>query len=227
MVFNNIQVHATMNTDLVRRQMVEQQIRTWDVFDADVLSAFGGVARNHFVPAELRNAAYADDEIPLAHGQCMLRPSIVGRIVQALAIHADDEVLDVGTGTGYLAACLAQVACKVTTIDLFEDFVVQAEKNLDEAEVDNVSAKCMDATKELPDGHFDAIAVTGSVTRLDQRFVAALKPGGRLFIVVGDSPAKKALLIKRRSDDAVETTDLFETDIPALVTGNKPAVFSF
>jgi protein-L-isoaspartate(D-aspartate) O-methyltransferase len=85
----------------------------------------------------------------------------------------------------------------------------------------------MDATKELPDGHFDAIAVTGSVTQLDQRFVAALKPGGRLFIVVGHSPAKKALLIKRRSDDKVETTDLFETDIPALVTGNKPAVFSF
>jgi len=216
-----------MNTDYVRRQMIEQQIRTWEVFDAEVLSAFGDVPRDQFVPTEFRNAAYADDEIPLLHGQCMLRPSIVGRILQALRIQPDDDVLDVGTGTGYLAACLAQVAHKVTSIDLFEDFIVQAEKNLDEAEIENVSVKCMDATLELPDGHFDAIAVTGSVARLDQRYVAALNPGGRLFIVVGDSPAKNAMLIKRGSGDAVETTDLFETDIPALLTSNKPTVFSF
>jgi protein-L-isoaspartate(D-aspartate) O-methyltransferase len=216
-----------MNTDFPRRQMIEQQIRTWDVFDASVLNAFGRVERDRFVPVAWRNVAYADTEIPLPHGQVMLRPSIVGRLLQALEIQSGDNVLDVGTGTGYLAACLAQVARKVTSIDLFDDFVALAMNNLADADVKKVSVKCMDVTQELPAGQFDAIAVTGSVAELDRRWVTALKPGGRLFIVVGNSPAKSAMLLKRRPDDTLETTELFETDIPALVTRSKPATFCF
>ena len=216
-----------MNTDLVRRQMVEQQIRTWDVFDANVLNAFSGVPREGFVPADCTNAAYADAEIPLRHEQSMLRPSIVGRIMQALAIQADDSVLEIGTGTGYLTACLAQLANNVTSIEIFDEFVAQAEKNLANTGIENVSVQCMDATQELPAGKFDVIVVTGSVSEPDDKLIAALNPGGRLFLVVGESPAKTAILIKRGADESIESVELFETDIPALINDRKPATFSF
>lgn len=216
-----------METESARRQMVEQQIRTWDVFDANVLHAFGAVPRDQFVPADCAAAAYADTEIPLPHNQCMLRPSIVGRILQSLEIQPDDTVLEIGTGTGYLTACLAQLAGFVTTVDIFEDFIRQAKANLADAEIENFSAHCMDAMNELPDGMFDAIVVTGSLHKMDERIIAALKPGGRLFAVVGESPAKSATLVRRTADAAVETRELFETDIPALLTTRKPTAFSF
>jgi len=216
-----------MNTDFVRRQMVEQQIRTWDVFDANVLKVFAKVPRDEFVPDNCINAAYADAEIPLAHNQCMLRPSIVGKILQSLDIQPGDDVLEVGTGTGYLTACLAQIAGKVTSIDIFDDFVAQASENLAKLETDNASLHCMDVTKELPGGEFDAIVVTGSVTEPDDRLLAALKPGGRLFIVTGEAPAKSALLVRREMDGNFESTTIFETDIPALLNAKKPSGFSF
>ena len=137
-----------MNTDFVRRQMVEQQIRTWDVFDADVLAVFGSVPRDQFVPDSCANAAYADDEIPLPHQQCMLRPSIVGKILQAADICPGDKVLEIGTGTGYLTACLARNAGSVSSIDIFDDFVTQATRSLAALEIENASVQCMDATKE-------------------------------------------------------------------------------
>jgi len=216
-----------MNTVLARRQMVAQQIRPWDVFDANVLTAFGDVRRDQFVPDYCINAAYADAEIPLAHEQCMLRPSIVGKFVQALDIRRDDHVLEIGTGTGYLTACLARVAGKVTSIDIFDDFVIQATKNLARADVQNVSIRCMDAMKDLPEGRFDAIAVTGSMDEVDARLLAVLNPGGRLMVVVGESPAKSAILVRCGHDKRMESLDLFETDIPALLNRDRPAGFSF
>jgi len=216
-----------MNTDFVRRQMVEQQIRTWDVFDANVLKVFGNVPRDQFVPEYCINAAYADAEIPLAHQQCMLRPSIVGKILQALEIKAGDDVLEIGTGTGYLTACLAQTAGTVTSIDIFDDFVVQASENLSRVDINNASVQCMDATKELPAGQFDVIIVTGSVSKLDDRLLAALKRGGRLFIVVGESPAKSAILVRCGQDGRFESTALFETDIPTLLNVEKSSGFLF
>jgi protein-L-isoaspartate(D-aspartate) O-methyltransferase len=216
-----------MNTDFARRQMIEQQIRTWDVFDANVLNAFGRVSRDQFVPANCADAAYADSEIPLPHDQCMLRPSIVGKMLQALEVKEEDDVLEIGTGTGYLAACLAQIAGNVTSVDIFDDFVALAEKNLADAEIYNVSVQCMDVMNELPAAQFDVIAITGSVSELDDRFIAALKPCGRLFAVVGESPVKSAILVRRGIDEGFETHELFETDIPALLTTKKEPAFSF
>lgn len=213
-----------MNPDLARRQMVAQQVRTWEVFDDDVLGVLGRVAREKFVPAGFEDLAYVDTEIPLGHGQVMLRPTIEGRILQALGLQADDEVLEVGTGSGYLTACIAALCKSVTSIDIHEDFIANAGQNLETAGVQNTSLHCMDAMKELPDGRFDAIAVTGSMPRVDDRFVNALKPGGRLFIVVGESPKMDALLVVRTDDDVQETA-LFETDIPALE--NVAAVSTF
>lgn len=215
-----------MNTDFARRQMVAQQVRTWDVFNQDVLQVLGSVAREQFVPRDLEDVAYADTEIPLARGQVMLRPVIEGRILQALELGSEDRVLEVGTGSGYLTACLASLSASVSSIDIHDDFIAAARENLDAAEVNNANLECMDAMTELPQGEFDAIAVTGSVPRIDDRFVQALKPGGRLFLVVGKSPLMSALLIVRAGEE-LQQNYLFETDIPALENIVSEPVFFF
>jgi protein-L-isoaspartate(D-aspartate) O-methyltransferase len=215
-----------MNTDSTRRQMVAQQVRTWDVFNQDVLQVLGSVAREQFVPAGCEDVAYADTEIPLGHGQVMLRPNLEGKLLQALGLGSSDQVLEIGTGSGYLTACLASLSASVTSIDIHEDFIAAASENLEAAEIENASLECMDAMVELPGGEFDAIAVTGSVPRVDERFVRALKPGGRLFLVVGESPLMSALLIVH-ADDELQQSFLFETDIPALENIAKEPVFTF
>ena len=215
-----------MNSISSRQQMVKQQVRVWDVFDQAVLNVLGNVARDQFVPAGCEDVAYADTEIPLPHGQVMLRPIFEGRLLQALALGASDEVLEIGTGTGYLTACLASMSASVSSIDIHEEFIAAANRNLETAEISNASVQCMDAMAELPDGKFDAIAVTSSVPRIDDRFVAALKPGGRLFLVVGESPAMSALLITHDGGE-LQQSALFETDIPALENIAKESVFSF
>ena len=215
-----------MNTDFPRQQMVRQQVRVWDVSNQQVLNVLGSVAREQFVPAGCEDVAYADTEIPLPHGHVMLRPNIEGKLLQALDLRAGDQVLEIGTGTGYLTACLARMSASVCSIDIHEEFIAAASRNLETAEVSNASVRCMDAMAELPDGEFDAIAVTGSVPRIDERFVNALKPGGRLFLVVGESPIMSALLITRDGDE-LQQTALFETDIPALENMAEVSAFSF
>jgi protein-L-isoaspartate(D-aspartate) O-methyltransferase len=216
-----------MDSDSARQQMVGQQVRTWDVFDEDVLEAMSGVAREHYVPDAFRHCAYADAEIPLPHGQYMLRPSLAGRILQAVDLRAGDRVLEIGTGTGYLTSCIARLAGSVVSIDLYDDFVRGARSALDRDGVNNVTLHCMDATAELPDGDFDVIIVTASMPAVDPRFVDALKPGGRLFVVVGDAPAMTAMLAERQDGGETTTDALFETDIPALVAPSRPPEFSF
>jgi len=201
-------------------------VRVWDVFDRQVLQVLGSVAKERFVPAGCEDVAYADTEIPLGHGQVMLRPIIEGRLLQALKLDSGDQVLEVGTGGGYLTACLAGMSASVTSIDIHEDFVAAACRNLETAAIENVSVQCMDAMADLPDGEFDAIVVTGSVRRIDERFVQALKPGGRLFLVVGESPAMNALLLTR-DGDGLQQSILFETDIPALENIAEEPVFTF
>jgi protein-L-isoaspartate(D-aspartate) O-methyltransferase len=215
-----------MNTDFARQQMVAQQVRVWDVHNQDVLQVLGNVLREQFVPAGCEDVAYADTEIPLRHGQLMLRPIIEGRLLQALALRSSDNVLEVGTGSGYLTTCLAMLSATVTSIDIHADFISSAEGHLAVAGIENATLKSMDATVELPAGEFDAIAVTASVPRIEERFVDALRPGGRLFLVVGESPVMRALLITRDGDELRED-NLFETNIPALENLADEPVFSF
>lgn len=216
-----------MNIESARRQMVEQQIRTWDVFDPSLLSAFNGVPRHRFVPEECTEVAYADTEIPLPHGQCMLRPNIIGRMLQAVKISPADSVLEVGTGTGYVTACLAQLAHSITSIDIYPEFVDAAAERLTDLGVDNVTLECMDAVSQLPGGKFDAIVISASMPELDPRFVEALHASGRLFVVVGKRPVMYAMLVTRRADGNMDTAELFETDIPPLVTSQRRGEFSF
>ncbi len=216
-----------MSSDIARQQMVEQQIRTWDVFDADILSTFKAVPRDRFVPDDCVHVAYADTEIPLAHGQCMLRPSIVGRLLQAVAPQATDDVLEIGTGTGYLTACLAHQAKSVTSIDIHADFIASATKNLSDTDVHNVALECMDVMAELPDGLYDVIAITCAVPEYHDAYADLLKPGGRLFLFAGEHPVITALLVTKNEAGNLEMTDLFETDVPEMINCEPEAVFSF
>jgi len=216
-----------MNTEFARQRMVEQQVRTWDVSDGQVLATLAEMSRDQFVPSMYADLAYADTEIPLGKGQCMFRPSMDGRILQTLDLQAGDSVLEIGTGNGFLTACLASLADSVTSVDIFDDFVARATENLAAVGVENVQLYCQDALAEIPPGDFDAILVSGSAALLHQPFVDALRPGGRLFAVIGESPAKNAILVSRSADQECHITSLFETDIPDLVNAAENPPFFF
>jgi len=216
-----------MNTDFARQQMVSQQIRAWDVLDASVLQVISTVPREHFVPAGYETLAFADTEIPIGHRQSMMTPPVEGRLLQALELEHSDNVLEIGTGTGFLTACLAGLAASVTSVDIHDDFLRVAARHLEESGIENVDLVAMDATQELPKKHYDAIAVTGSIQTFDPRYVEALHPGGRLFIVVGDAPAMDARLVRRTGDNDWRSETLFETNLTPLLHGALPPQFSF
>jgi protein-L-isoaspartate(D-aspartate) O-methyltransferase len=214
-----------MNTDFARRQMVEQQIRAWEVSDPRVLEALSELPREEFVPPGYETLAFAETSIPLPHGQRMLTPTVEGRLLQSLSLAPADEVLEVGTGTGFLTACLARLSRAVTSIDIFGDFIEAAERRLGNLGIDNASLLEMDAMRSLPQGSFDAIAIGGSMPVLDSRFLELLKPGGRLFVVVGSGPVMDAKLIVR--GERPEVTSLFETRVPPLRNAPAPSSFTF
>jgi protein-L-isoaspartate(D-aspartate) O-methyltransferase len=216
-----------MNIDFARQQMIDQQVRAWTVLESSVLEVLTTTPRELFVPQDYESLAFADMEIPLGHDQSMMTPTVEGRVLQALELDGSESVLEIGTGSGFLTACLASLCSSVTSIDIFEDFVDRAAGLLGNSEVENVTLMTMDATQELPDERFDAIAVTGSIERLDQRFVDALLPGGRLFVVVGSPPVMDARLIRRTGDNDWHSESLFETQLAPLVNGTLPPQFSF
>lgn len=216
-----------MNTDFARQQMIRQQVRAWDVLDQNVLDGLGEVARECFVPEGFEALAFADTEIPLGHGQFMMTPTIEGRVLQALGLVGGEKVLEIGTGSGFLTACLATLASHVTSIDIFEDFLDSARLALHAAAIENFDLIRMDAMKELPDGTFDAIAVTGSVQTFDPRLADKLNPGGRLFVVVGDAPAMVATKVLCTDDQEFVSESLFETELQPLINGALPRQFSF
>ena len=216
-----------MNTDYARLQMVNQQVRGWNVYDERVLEMLRELPREHFVPHGFESLAFADVAIPLGHGEYMMTPTIEGRVLQALGLQGGENVLEIGTGSGFMTACLAKLSAHVTSVDIYNDFVESAKHKLETAGIDNVELMQMDATQELPSGEFDAIAVTGSIQTFDPRYVEALGSHGRLFIVVGNEPAMEAKLIERTNEHDWQTISLFETDLPPLVHGALPPQFSF
>ena len=216
-----------MNTDFARQQMIEQQVRAWDVLDLNVLDGLKEVQRELFVPAEFASLAFADTELPIGRGQMMMTPTVEGRVLQALELAGGENVLEIGTGSGFLTACLANLAAHVTSVDIYDDFLELAGERLADCEINNVELLKMDGTKELPEGKFDAIAVTGSLQVFDDRLVEALNPGGRLFVVVGNAPAMTAIRVTRFDDDEWRSDTLFETELLPLVNGALPAQFSF
>ena len=216
-----------MNIDYARQQMVSQQVRGWNVYDEDVLRVLQEMPREAFAPADYRSMAFADMEIPIGHGQHMMTPTIEGRVLQALGLKGCERVLEVGTGSGFLTACLAQLAKHVTSIDIYDDFLESADARLADAKISNVALQHMNAMESLPQGEYDAIAVTGSLQSFEPRFVEALAPHGKLFVVVGDGPAMEAKLVERTEQNDWQTVSLFETSLAPLVNGALPPQFSF
>lgn len=216
-----------MHLDSARAQMIKQQLRTWEVLDAQVLACLGDIRREEFVPDGYRDLAFADTRIPLAHGQAMMAPKVEGRLLQSLALDSEDSVLEIGTGTGFLTACLAQLAGEVFSIDIFPEFVDRARSRLQQRDYGKIKLETSDAMQMDAENRYDAIAVTGSVPELDARFQRALRIGGRMFVVCGVSPVMDAMLVTRTGDDQWRHQSLFETDLPALLNSEPAPKFEF
>ncbi|NOX09086.1 MAG: protein-L-isoaspartate O-methyltransferase [Gammaproteobacteria bacterium] len=214
-----------MNTEQARFNMIEQQVRPWDVLNPRVLETIEHTHREHFVPEAYQGLAYADSSIPLAQKQFMLPPVVIGRILQALDINENDNILEIGTGSGYLTACLAQLGAHVSTTDIHQELLDQAQKNC--KAFDNISYHQGDFSASWHENdRFDAIVVTGSLPHMNENFQHNLEIGGRLFIVTGQPPIMQAHLITRTAEREWNDQRLFETSIPALVNHQKDRTLS-
>ena len=208
--------------DTARHVMVEQQVRPVEVLDPRVLDTIGRLRREDFVAPRHRKLAYTDVELPLEHGEKMFKPVLEGRLLQALEIEPEHEVLEVGTGSGYLTACLAELARAVVSIDQHVDFIERAGARLQQSGVVNVDLVCADAMSYEPGRQFDAVAITAAVATLPSRFLQWVRPGGRLFVIRGLSPVQEAVVLtcSAGGDDWREESQ-FETDV-AYLKGAEP-----
>lgn len=221
-----------MNIEQARFNMIEQQIRPWDVLDTDVLDLLVVVKREAFVPAAYRALAFADSEIPLPGGENMLTPKLEARIMQELAVQKHENVLEIGAGSGYMAALLAHKARHVTTVEINPELKAMAEKNLADYGVTNVEVAEGDAAQGYkglvqPNAPYDVIVVSGSVPVVPEGLLAQLKVGGRMFVVVGTLPAMTAQIITRTSEVNFDTVGKFETIVKPLRNVTAPSPFKF
>lgn len=217
----------SINSEVARTQMVNQQVRAWDVLDPSVLAVLAAVPRESFVPARYRDLAFADTAIPLPGGQVMMTPQVEGRLLDALAIQGTDRVLEIGTGSGFLTACLARLASQVTSLEILHELADGARQNLKAVGTWNVEVRCQDVYGFSPDERFDVIAVTGSIPEPDERFQGWLAEGGRLFIITGEDPVMFARLVTRQASGRWQDRTLFETSLPALANAPRPPRFRF
>jgi len=217
-----------MNFDQARQNMVENQVRPWEVLDGRVLEVLRHVHREEFVAPAHRQLAFGDLCLPLGHGEVMMKPVVEGRVLQALALKPDDSVLEIGTGSGFLTACLANLAAHVTSVDIHADFTAAAGQRLKAAGIANVQLLTGEAVDGWqPQGTFDAVVVTGAVYRIPDRFLGWLKPGGRLLAIRGESPVQQVVLLTHEGNGRYREENLFETDLPYLAHAEPPRRFVF
>ncbi|HEX3895381.1 MAG TPA: protein-L-isoaspartate O-methyltransferase [Rudaea sp.] len=216
----------SLNIELARHNMIEQQVRPWDVLDSRVLEALSALRREDFVPQSQRNLAFADVDLPLGRGEVMLRPVLEGRLLQAAAPLRTESVLEIGTGSGFFTACLARLAGSVVSLEQYEDFADAARMRLHAANTRSVRIEVTDAVRDFrADEAFDVMVVTGAVHALPQHWRGWIKPGGRIVAFVGDSPAQRAMMFARAGESWTEQV-LFETDIPYLRHAEPPLRFT-
>ena len=219
---------SNVNLEQARFNMIEQQIRPWDVLDLRVLELLDEVRREDFVPARFHNLAYTDMAISLGEGQCMMSPKLEARIVQSLEIKNSDKVLEIGTGSGYLTALLAKLADHVYSVDINPDFTRTAGEKLAAHNIQNVTLETGDGARGW-DKHqpYDVIVLSGSLPVFDENLQHDLSVGGRLLVIVGESPTMEAVLITRLGPGEWSRESLFETDIPALINAPQAEHFNF
>ena len=217
-----------MNLEETRFNMVVQQIRTWNVLDDSVLDLLYKIRREEFVLPANRAMAFVDMETPLGHGQVMLAPKMEARILQALHVQKTDKILEVGSGSGYLTALLAEKGAHVYSVEIVPELKAMAENNLRTHGITNVTVEQGDAaqgwSKHEP---YDVIVLTASTPVLPETFLKSLNPGGRLFAIVGEDPVMEALLITCTAPGEFKTTQLFETCTAPFINALQPARFTF
>jgi len=217
-----------MNVEQARFNMIEQQIRPWDVLDQSVLSLLAVVKREDFVPPAYRALAFVDTEVPLPHGQQMLAPKVEARLLQELDVHKHERVLEVGAGSGYMAALLAHKAQQVVTLEIEPELVAFAQANLQRAGETRVTVRQGDGSRGLPEeAPFDVILLSGSVAEVPSALLEQLKVGGRLAAVVGQLPIMRATLFTRSSEHDFASVELFDTVAPRLSGFDEPTRFKF
>jgi len=220
-----------MNLEQARTNMVEQQIRTWEVLDQDVLDLLYTVPREDFVPAACRNLAFTDMEIPIGEGERMWAPKLEARVLQELAPRRSDLVLEIGTGSGYLTALLAHRAARVTSVEIKPGLAAFGRANIARHGVDNVTLEVGDGARGFAKGGpYDIVVLTGSVPMLPSTLLESLAPGGRAFAVIGESPLMVASIVSRSARGTAplfRTTALFETLIAPLANCEQPPRFAF
>jgi protein-L-isoaspartate(D-aspartate) O-methyltransferase len=217
-----------MNFEQARFNMIEQQIRPWEVLDQDVLNLLSIVKRENFVPAAYRNIAFADLEIPLPGGERMLAPRVEARVLQELAVHKGETVLEIGAGSGYMAALLAHRGRSVTTVEISPELAALAKQNLAANGVTNAEVIEGDGTRGWTDGApYDVICVSGGLPVMPQEFLEQLKVGGRIAAFVGSAPVMKAQIITRVDEKQFRVSDIFETLIAPLKNAVHPSLFKF
>jgi protein-L-isoaspartate(D-aspartate) O-methyltransferase len=216
-----------MNIEQARSNMIEQQLRAWEVLDERVLDIMAAVPRESFVPPRYHNLAFADTEIPLGRGQVMMAPKVEGRMLQALDVRPADQVLEIGTGSGFITTCLARLGGEVETVDIIEEFVKSARNKVTALGERNIRFSVGDAANGWGgERHFGAIAVTSSLPEYRAYFEQQLTIGGRLFVVVGEPPAMSAMLVRRTGEAAFTRVKLFETDLPPLLNFVRTPAFA-
>lgn len=217
-----------MNIEQARFNMIEQQIRPWDVLDSSVLSLLAVVRREDFVPTEHRALAFMDLEVPLPEGQCMLAPKVEARLLQELQVHKHERVLEIGAGAGHMAALLAHKAQQVVSLELRPALAELAAANLRRAAVLNADVRCADGALGLPgEAPFDVILLSGSVAEVPRALLEQLRVGGRLAAIVGNEPVMRALRITRTAEDAWQRVELFDTVAQRLDGFGEPSRFRF
>lgn len=216
-----------MNMEQARFNMVEQQIRPWDVLDEKVLDLLMKVKREQFVPSDRQALTFVDMDIPLGHGAQMWQPKLEARAVQSLNLQKSDRVLEIGTGSGYLTALLAKLAGQVTSVEIVPELSAQAARNLEQYHFSNITLEVGDAAKGWGNKQYDAIVVTGSLPLLPDSLLSNLAVGGRMFVVTGEGSAMQAELVSCVAPGVFEKTVLFETSIAALKNAAHPPRFVF
>ena len=217
-----------MNFEQARFNMVEQQVRTWEVLDARVLELLETIHREDFVPTRYRKMAFTDMAIPLDHGQTMMKPVVEGRLLQALELKPDETALEIGTGSGFITACLSQLAKHVVSVDVHEQFSNEVASRLKEKDIQNVELETGNAmTGWQPELAHDVLVVTGSVPSVPDHFRGWVNPGGRIFVVCGEEPAMEAKLLTKLNATEWREESLFETDLARLIDAEKAPEFEF